>query len=74
MRTDHSQNAVHLLGEIVEVIEREGQRMFRIQLKRCHVDVPAGGFPDAHLGDPVAIEARVTIHQTSPGDPLPDKF
>ncbi len=53
-------------GEIVELFERAGRRFARIVLTPQMVcEVAAEGFADAHLGDHVVVEGRVTIDQVS---------
>ncbi len=53
-------------GEIVEIFERNGRRVARIVLSPQLVcDVPADAFSDAHLGDRVVVDGRVTIEQVA---------
>ncbi len=59
------QSLCHLLsfeGEIVEIFERGGQRVARIVLAPPMVcEVSAADLADAHLGDRVIVNGRVTI-------------
>lgn len=62
---------VSLEGEIVEIFEREGLRLARIVLNpRIVCEVTAQGFDDAHLGDRVLVEGRVTIEHVAAFPPL----
>ncbi len=57
---------VSLEGEIVEIFEREGRRLARIVLNPQIVcEVTASGFEDAHLGERVIVEGRVTIEHVA---------
>jgi len=55
----------HLLslpGEVVEIIERGGHCLTKIALKHSNLlDITAENLQDAHLGDRVIIEAKITI-------------
>ncbi len=54
-------------GEVVEVCERQGQRLARITIEtRDMLDIAARNIDDAHLGDRVLIDARVTIESIKP--------
>ena len=53
-------------GEIVETFTREGHRRARIVVKPQIVcEVTADEFGDAHLGDRVLVNGRVTIEQVA---------
>ncbi len=57
---------VALDGEIVEIFERGGRRFARIVLAPQMVcEVAAEDFGDAHLGDRVVVNGRVTIERVS---------
>ena len=70
----------HLLllpGEVVEIFEKEGHCLTKIALRHSNLlDIAAENLQDAHLGDRVIIEARITIDQIRPqdldDDPDPD--
>ena len=60
-----------LEGEVVEILEKPGQRRARIMLDpRAVVDISAGGITDVHLGDRVVISGSITIERvhTKQGD------
>lgn len=51
-----------LRGEVVEILEKAGQRLARIAVSPCQLlDVPTRGGEEPRLGDAVLIEARITI-------------
>ncbi len=51
-----------LHGEVVEIFERQGQRLARISvLSQNILDVTGESIRDAHLGDRVLIDAQVTV-------------
>ena len=53
-----------LEGEVVEILEKPGQRRARIMLDpRAVVDISAGGITDVHLGDRVVISGSITIER-----------
>ena len=53
-------------GEIVEMFARHGHRLARIVLTPQIVcEVAADDFGDAHLGDRVVVNGRVTIEQVA---------
>ena len=53
-----------LEGEVVEILEKPGQRRARIMLDpRAVVDIAAGGITDVHLGDRVVISGSITIER-----------
>ena len=54
---------VVLLGEVVEAFDRDGKRLAKISLRSICIDVPLDSLYDAHLGDPVAIDAGITIYK-----------
>jgi hypothetical protein len=57
---------VAMEGEIVEIFERAGRRLARIVLMPQIVcEVAAEDFGDAHLGDRVVVNGRVTIEQVA---------
>jgi hypothetical protein len=57
---------VSMEGEIVQLFDRGGRRLARIVLTpRLVCEVPADGLGDAHLGDRVVAEGRVTIEQVA---------
>ena len=55
----------HLLslpGEVVEIFERDGHCLTKIALRHSNLlDITAENLQDAHLGDRVIIEAKITI-------------
>jgi hypothetical protein len=56
-----------LQGEVVEILEKQGQRLARISvLSRNIIDVTGESIRDAHLGDRVLIDAQVTIECIKP--------
>ena len=49
-------------GEVIQIFQEGGQRIAKIAIgPRNYVDVAADSLPEAHLGDPVVIEASFTI-------------
>ncbi len=51
-----------LQGEVVEILEKQGQRLARISvLSQNIIDVSGESIREAHLGDRVLIDAQVTI-------------
>ena len=62
----------HLLslpGEVVEIFEKEGHCLTKIALRHSNLlEITAENLKDAHLGDRVVIEARITIDQIKPQD------
>ncbi len=60
---------MYLLGEVIETVERDGERLVEIQLKPGFVEVSAAVLSDAHLGDAVVIDAGIVIKQLNS---LPD--
>ena len=70
-----SAQSLSLEGEIVEILEKPGQRRAKIMLEpRTVVDISAGGITDVHLGDRVVISGSITIERVrtkqdeGPGD------
>lgn len=56
--------SLSLEGEVIEILERPGQRRARIRLDpRAVVDVAAGGIADVHLGDRVVISGSISIER-----------
>ena len=56
--------ALSLEGEVVEILEKSGQRRAKIMLEpRAVVDISAGGITDVHLGDHVVISGSITIER-----------
>ena len=54
--------AMSFRGEVVEIFERKGKRMAKITLDaRDMLDVAAESIDDAHLGDKVVLDVRITI-------------
>lgn len=68
---------LRLLGEVVEIHEEGGRRRARISIRPQRlIDVIAADIQEAHLGDPVWIEAQVTIRSVqsaSSGGIAPDR-
>ena len=59
-----SAQSLSLEGEVVEILEKPGQRRARIMLDpRAVVDISAGGITDVHLGDRVVISGSITIER-----------
>ncbi len=59
--------ALSLQGEVVEILERQGQRLARISvLPQNIIDVTGESIREAHLGDRVLIDAQVTIECVKP--------
>jgi hypothetical protein len=51
-----------LPGEVVEIFEKEGNCLTKIALRHSNLlDITAENLQDAHLGDRVIIEAKITI-------------
>ncbi len=59
-------NKVTLTGEVVEVLEKEGEPLAKIMFKTCHIYVPMDAILDAHLGDTVTIEADIAVRKVEP--------
>jgi hypothetical protein len=58
---------LRLLGEVVEIHEEGGHRRARISIRPQRlIDVIAADIHEVHLGDPVWIEAQVTIRSVQP--------
>jgi hypothetical protein len=56
--------SLSLEGEVVEILEKPGQRHARIMLDpHAVVDIAAGGITDVHLGDRVVISGSITIER-----------
>ncbi len=56
-----------LKGEVVEILEDHGQRLARISvLSSSIIDIASDSIREAHLGDRVQIDARVTIECIRP--------
>jgi hypothetical protein len=54
-------------GEVVEIFEKQGLRFAKIKFEPFSVlDVAAECFEEAHLGDGVVIDARITIDKIKP--------
>jgi hypothetical protein len=59
-----SVQSLSLEGEVVEILEKSGQRRAKIMLEpRAVVDISAGGITDVHLGDRVVISGSITIER-----------
>ncbi len=55
-----------LQGEVVEIVEKDGNRFARVVVEpRNVVDITAGSLKDAHLGDQILIEALITIQSVT---------
>ena len=70
-----SAQSLSLEGEVVEILEKPGQRRARVMLDpRAVVDISAGSITDVHLGDRVVISGSITIERVrtkqgeGPGD------
>jgi hypothetical protein len=48
-------------GEIVEMMEKNGQQVATVALGKSHIEVKSGLPRGLHLGDPVVIEAIIEI-------------
>ena len=58
-----------LPGEVVEIFEKEGHCLTKIALRHSELlDITAENLQDAHLGDRVIIEAKITIDRIRPQD------
>ena len=56
-----------LQGEVVEIFEKDGQRLARVSvLSRNIIDVAGESIREAHLGDRILIDAQVTIESIKP--------
>jgi hypothetical protein len=54
-------------GEVVEIFEAEGARLAKIKMDAFDVlEIAAECLGETHLGDSMAIEAKVTIDQIKP--------
>ena len=59
-----SAQSLSLEGEVVEILEKPGQRRARIMIDpRAVVDISAGSITDVHLGDRVVISGSITIER-----------
>jgi predicted phosphatase len=59
--------ALSLKGEVVEILEKEGERLARISVFSWNIiDVAGESIREAHLGDRVSIDAHVTIRCVKP--------
>jgi len=57
---------LHLAGEIVETIQREGRQLIKVQLKQCTIEVDAGTLRETHLGDSITIDADMIVLTVRP--------
>ncbi len=59
--------SLSLQGEVVEILEKQGQRLARISVLSWNIiDVVGDNIREAHLGDRVLIDAQVTIKGIRP--------
>ena len=59
--------ALTFRGEVVGIFEKQGLRLAKIKVETCSVlDIAAECFEEAHLGDGVVIDARITIDDIKP--------
>lgn len=54
-------NCVSVQGTIVEIVEQGERPTARISVDTFHLDIPADGIPDAHLGDPVVLTLGLKV-------------
>jgi hypothetical protein len=65
----HDLPHLHLVGEIIETCEHQGQRRIRIALQSLCIDLAIGPDVDASLGEVIVIDAGVAIHHIAPLQP-----
>ncbi len=59
--------ALSLLGEVVEIFEKEGEKQARISVLTLNIiDVSGESLKDAHLGDRVRMDAQLAIEKIEP--------
>jgi len=57
---------VALRGEVVQIFERDGERLVKLVVREPSVaDLVVAMPEDVHLGDQVAIEARIVLNAIS---------
>jgi hypothetical protein len=61
---------LHLAGDIIETIERDGRRLAKIRLRECTIEVDAHLLMESHLGDNITIDADIQIRAVKPAAAL----
>jgi hypothetical protein len=57
---------LHLAGEIIETIQREGRQIIKVQLKQCTIEIDGGTLRETHLGDSITIDADTIVMTVRP--------
>jgi hypothetical protein len=50
-----------LKGEIAEIFDKNGQRIVKVSLNPCLIELTLEGSPEMQLGDPVVLSANMVI-------------
>jgi hypothetical protein len=70
MRVPRHHNAqprtVQLIGEVVEILEKDGRTHAQVALKSGYVEVCTDALGETHLGDQILVEAGVSIRGIQP--------
>ena len=53
-------------GEVIEIVERGGKKMMKVNLLPCTIDLPLSMPDEPHLGDPLHVDATVMITGVEP--------
>jgi hypothetical protein len=52
---------IKLKGEIAEIFEKNGQRLVKVSLNPCLIELTLEGSPEMQLGDTVVLSANMVI-------------
>lgn len=61
-----SSQHVTFRGEVIEIVERRGRKMMKLTLWPSTIDLPIDAGNEPHLGDPITVEALMTITGVEP--------
>jgi hypothetical protein len=52
---------IELKGEIAEIFDKNGQRLVKVSLNPCLIELTLEGSPEMQLGDTVVLKANLVI-------------
>ncbi|MBZ5538519.1 MAG: hypothetical protein LAO31_21450 [Acidobacteriia bacterium] len=52
---------IKLKGEIAEIFDKNGQRLVKVSLNPCLIELTLHGSPEMQLGDTVVLSANMVI-------------
>jgi len=66
MQQPLSSQHVTFHGEVIEIVERGETKMMKLNLWPWTIDIPMCELNEPHLGDPITVDAFMTITNVEP--------